>query len=101
MTGWVVRAFYQLSNRDSEPRAGQEVAPTVTSRGYRQDHLASSSGNLIPTAEPQLWHRIAPTGEMPATSVRRRIVRGHEKVPTGGQVAVPAGGHDQSPVVAK
>ncbi|NYE01014.1 hypothetical protein BJY21_002198 [Kineosphaera limosa] len=73
MTGWVVRAFYQLSNRDSEPRAGQEVAPTVTSRGYRQDHLASSSGNLIPTAEPQLWHRIAPTGEMPATSVRRRI----------------------------
>jgi len=28
-------------------------------------------------------------------------VRGHEKVPTGGQVAVPAGGHDQSPVVAK
>ena len=30
-----------------------------------------------------------------------RSVRGHEKVPTGGQVAVPAGGHDQSPVVAK
>ena len=29
------------------------------------------------------------------------LVRGHEKVPTGGQVAVPAGGHDQSPVVAK
>ncbi len=80
MTGWVVRAFYQLSNRDSEPRAGQEVAPTVTSRGYRQDHLASSSGNLIPTAEPQLWHRIAPTGEMPAT------VGGHEKLPSDGHV---------------
>lgn len=27
-------------------------------------------------------------------------VRGHEKVPTGGQVAVPAGGHAGSPVVA-
>jgi protein-S-isoprenylcysteine O-methyltransferase Ste14 len=28
------------------------------------------------------------------------IVRGHEKVPTGGQVAVPAGGRVRSPVVA-
>lgn len=27
-------------------------------------------------------------------------VRGHEKVPTGGQVAVPTGGHAGSPVVA-
>ena len=31
---------------------------------------------------------------------RRPCVRGHEEVPTGGQVLVPAGGHGGSPVVA-
>ena len=34
------------------------------------------------------------------TPIEFEAVRGHEKVPTGGRVAVPAGGHLGSPVVA-
>jgi len=47
----------------------------------------------IKTAHRRMWA----SGDYPA--VAREVVRGHEKVPTGGQVEVPAGGQIEVPTL--
>jgi hypothetical protein len=53
--------------------------------------LAHSAGRPS-TNPPSPWILMKSAQTCPTSSRRRQCVRGHEKVPTGGQVAVPAGG---------
>jgi len=95
-----------MSGVKSAPRERGWAGPRARRR--RQCAVRPARAGMSRAARPARSSASSPpraSGDEPDAALPIELagqsVRGHEKVPTGGQVAVPAGGHDQSPVVAK